>query len=62
MMKNAVQDTDEPIIKVRGLSKSFGSHVVHEGLDLDVRRGEIIGIVGGSGTGKSCCCNRSLVC
>ena len=43
----------EPIIKVRGLTKSFGSHVVHDGLDLDVRRGEIIGIVGGSGTGKS---------
>lgn len=43
----------EPIIKVRGLTKGFGSHLVHEGLDLDVRRGEIIGIVGGSGTGKS---------
>ncbi len=43
----------EPIIKVRGLVKSFGSHTVHDGLDLDVRRGEIIGIVGGSGTGKS---------
>lgn len=43
----------EPIIKVRGLGKSFGTHTVHEGLDLDVRRGEIIGIVGGSGTGKS---------
>ncbi|EKE44880.1 ABC transporter, ATPase subunit [Oceaniovalibus guishaninsula JLT2003] len=44
---------DDSIIKVRGLKKSFGTHVVHEGLDLDVRRGEIIGIVGGSGTGKS---------
>ncbi|WP_299844633.1 ABC transporter ATP-binding protein [uncultured Jannaschia sp.] len=42
-----------PIIRVRGLAKSFGNHAVHEGLDLDVRRGEIIGIVGGSGTGKS---------
>ena len=52
-MKSAAQDTDTPIIKVRGLGKSFGDHVVHEGLDLDVRRGEIIGIVGGSGTGKS---------
>nr|WP_252733371.1 ATP-binding cassette domain-containing protein [Paracoccus marinaquae] len=31
----------------------FGSHVVHDGLDLDVRRGEILGVVGGSGTGKS---------
>ena len=44
---------DEAIIRVRGLVKRFGNHTVHEGLDLDVRRGEIIGIVGGSGTGKS---------
>lgn len=51
---DATDQTDEPpIIKVRGLGKAFGNHVVHEGLDLDVRRGEIIGIVGGSGTGKS---------
>jgi phospholipid/cholesterol/gamma-HCH transport system ATP-binding protein len=44
---------DAPIIKVRGLANSFGQQVVHENLDLDVRRGEIIGVVGGSGTGKS---------
>jgi phospholipid/cholesterol/gamma-HCH transport system ATP-binding protein len=44
---------DAPIIKVRGLANSFGKQVVHENLDLDVRRGEIIGVVGGSGTGKS---------
>lgn len=43
----------DPIIKVRGLVTRFGTHTVHEGLDLDVRRGEIIGVVGGSGTGKS---------
>ena len=36
-----------------GLRNSFGEQVVHEGLDLDVRRGEILGVVGGSGTGKS---------
>jgi len=42
-----------PIIQVRGLRNSFGPQVVHEGLDLDVRRGEILGVVGGSGTGKS---------
>lgn len=44
---------DQPIISVRGLVTRFGSHVVHDGLDIDVRRGEIIGVVGGSGTGKS---------
>ncbi|WP_430417827.1 ABC transporter ATP-binding protein [Parasphingorhabdus sp.] len=42
-----------PIICVKGLRNSFGTQVVHEGLDLEVRRGEIIGVVGGSGTGKS---------
>jgi phospholipid/cholesterol/gamma-HCH transport system ATP-binding protein len=31
----------------------FGKQVLHDGLDLDVRRGEVIGVVGGSGTGKS---------
>ena len=43
----------ENIIEVRGLRNSFGTQVVHEKLDLDVRRGEILGVVGGSGTGKS---------
>ena len=48
------QDADDDIIvRVRGLENRFGSQVVHEGLDLDVRRGEILGVVGGSGTGKS---------
>ncbi len=42
-----------PIIKVRGLRNRFGEQIVHNGLDLDVRAGEILGVVGGSGTGKS---------
>ncbi|CTQ50341.1 ABC transporter ATP-binding protein [Jannaschia donghaensis] len=45
--------TDVPIIRVRGLTTRFGDHVVHDGLDLEVARGEILGVVGGSGTGKS---------
>jgi phospholipid/cholesterol/gamma-HCH transport system ATP-binding protein len=44
---------EEPVIEVRGLRNSFGEQVVHEELDLTVRRGEILGVVGGSGTGKS---------
>jgi phospholipid/cholesterol/gamma-HCH transport system ATP-binding protein len=44
---------DDIVIRVRGLKNSFGDQVVHEDLDLDVRRGEILGVVGGSGTGKS---------
>jgi len=49
----AVIATADPIISVRGLKTAFGEQVVHEGLDLDVRTGEILGVVGGSGTGKS---------
>ena len=41
------------LIRVKGLRNSFGPQVVHENLDLDVRKGEILGVVGGSGTGKS---------
>jgi phospholipid/cholesterol/gamma-HCH transport system ATP-binding protein len=44
---------DQPMIRVRGLETRFGDTVIHRGLDLDVRRGEIMGVVGGSGTGKS---------
>jgi len=43
----------DPIIRIRGLTTRFGAQVVHDGLDLDVARGEILGVVGGSGTGKS---------
>lgn len=45
--------TDDAVIRVRGLQTRFGAQIVHEGLDLDVRRGEVMGVVGGSGTGKS---------
>jgi len=41
------------VIWVEGLRTRFGQLVVHDGLDLEVRRGEVLGIVGGSGTGKS---------
>ncbi len=44
---------EEIVIRVRGLCNQFGEQIVHDGLDLDVRRGEILGVVGGSGTGKS---------
>lgn len=49
-MSEVVQDY--PIV-VEGLKNSFGNFVVHENLSLKVRRGEIIGVVGGSGSGKS---------
>ncbi|SEK90129.1 ATP-binding cassette domain-containing protein [Roseivivax marinus] len=45
--------TETPVITVEGLVTRFGPQVVHDGLDLEVHRGEILGVVGGSGTGKS---------
>ena len=43
----------EAVIRVRNLTNQFGPQVVHQNLNLDVWRGEVLGIVGGSGTGKS---------
>ena len=43
----------DTVIRVRRLVNQFGSQRVHDELDLDVERGEVIAIVGGSGTGKS---------
>lgn len=43
----------EHVITVRGLVNRFGTQVVHDGVALEVRRGEVFGIVGGSGSGKS---------
>lgn len=43
----------ETVIEVRGLRTQFGRALIHDGLDLDVLRGEVLGVVGGSGTGKS---------
>jgi phospholipid/cholesterol/gamma-HCH transport system ATP-binding protein len=42
-----------PVISLRGIVNRFGPQVVHDGVDLDVKRGEVMGVVGGSGTGKS---------
>jgi phospholipid/cholesterol/gamma-HCH transport system ATP-binding protein len=44
---------DGNIISVQGLCNSFGDQIIHKDLDLNVRQGEILGVVGGSGTGKS---------
>lgn len=42
-----------PAIRVEGLTTAFGPKVIHQDLDFEVRRGEVMGLVGGSGTGKS---------
>ncbi|MCC1493751.1 ABC transporter ATP-binding protein [Cognatishimia sp. F0-27] len=51
---SALDSTDrDVVISIRGLRNQFGRQVVHDNLDLDIYRGEILGVVGGSGTGKS---------
>ena len=43
----------EAVIEVEGLRSVFGRQVVHDGVDLAVYRGEVLGVIGGSGAGKS---------
>ncbi len=43
----------EVVIRVRGVVNAFAGQVIHDGIDLDVYRGEVLGVVGGSGAGKS---------
>ncbi len=47
-------------IEVKGLVSRFGDYVVHDGLDLTVKRGEVMGVVGGSGAGKSVLLNTLI--
>jgi len=52
-MSAARQKECDVAIRISGLTNSFGDQIVHEDLALDVNLGEILGVVGGSGTGKS---------
>jgi phospholipid/cholesterol/gamma-HCH transport system ATP-binding protein len=45
--------TASPVVSVRNVVNRFGAQTVHDGVSLDVRQGEVLGIVGGSGSGKS---------
>lgn len=49
----AADESPENVLTVRGVTVAFGTNKVLDGLDLDVRRGEILGFVGASGSGKS---------
>jgi phospholipid/cholesterol/gamma-HCH transport system ATP-binding protein len=46
-------DAAPPVVEVQGLCTRFGQQVVHDGLNLSIRRGELVALIGGSGTGKS---------
>ena len=52
--------TGEVVVEVEGLVSRFGSHLVHDHVDLSVRRGEVLGVVGGSGAGKSVLLNTLI--
>ena len=52
-LRTQTSPPDDVAISVRGLDLGFGSRLILRGLDLDVKRGEVLGFVGGSGTGKS---------
>jgi phospholipid/cholesterol/gamma-HCH transport system ATP-binding protein len=53
------EDADK-VIRIKGLVSRFGDNVVHDGVDLDVRKGEVLGLVGGSGAGKSVLLNSLI--
>src|SRR6201981_2116893 len=43
----------EPLVRIRALKKSFGTNKVLDGIDMDVRRGEAVSVIGASGSGKT---------
>ena len=43
----------ETVLRLSGIETRYGTRVIHAGIDLEVRRGEILAIVGGSGSGKT---------
>ncbi|WP_062228823.1 amino acid ABC transporter ATP-binding protein [Aureimonas frigidaquae] len=45
--------TDQPLLRIRGLTKNFGTVDVLKGIDLDIRSGEVVSIIGSSGSGKT---------
>ncbi len=52
---SGTQTAAPPVIEFRGVTKSFGDNTVYDHMDLTVRRGETLTIIGGSGQGKSVC-------
>ncbi|MEU6324222.1 amino acid ABC transporter ATP-binding protein [Streptomyces sp. NPDC047009] len=50
------EDADQPMVRIRGLRKSYGEHVVLHDIDMDIARGEVVVVAGPSGSGKSTFC------
>ena len=51
--KRPEEDVGPPVVEIRNLWTKFGKTVVHQDLNLEIHSGEILSIVGGSGTGKT---------
>ena len=45
--------SEQPVVRFEGVRKAFGANAVYQGLDLQIRRGAVLTILGGSGSGKS---------
>jgi phospholipid/cholesterol/gamma-HCH transport system ATP-binding protein len=58
--EEAPSTSEAPPIRVTGLVSRFGDNVIHDGLDLTANRGEVLGVVGGSGAGKSVLLNTII--
>jgi len=56
----AALEGDGPVLVVKNLRSAFGDHLVHDGLNLTLNRGEVLGVVGGSGSGKSVLLNTII--
>ncbi len=54
-------NSEEAVIQLKDIKTSFGGHVVHAGIDIEVRRGEIFALIGGSGSGKSTLLNELIL-
>jgi sulfonate transport system ATP-binding protein len=52
-IRRRIDGTETPAARIRGLRKAYGTHLVFDGLDLDVARGERVAVLGASGCGKS---------
>src|ERR1041384_7514863 len=52
-MPNVEDDENSAIFRLKGVHKSFGADVVLRGVDLDLGRGETVGLIGPSGAGKT---------
>ncbi|WP_309606112.1 ATP-binding cassette domain-containing protein [Phenylobacterium sp.] len=53
-------DSEGPAVEVRGLTSTFGDNVIHQDLEITALRGEVLGVVGGSGSGKSVLLNTII--